>query len=662
MKLLEFLGIIRENDSSGTGTFVGARLTRDSERAIMRWMRDNGLRKKEPRARFHITVVGDKERSFDWNPATFDPPLEVDPSSYKINKFDEGSIVLTFSVPELEKRHEQAVEKYGINWKFPTYQPHLTLSYDPTDLNNIDRLLRPTFPIYVANEYAQPWGFKESDERTNRRRTTRVDEAFLAERNLMNADQTAIFAKQMADSMFGPNVHAQHVGTNHEDDHTVEAVHQWAQKALRKFLINDIPAPQILSFRPSTDSNPVPSGEYRGNAMIAYPRYIRGIQAGHGLLSGQQRERMLTVPYWVPEALEKGEELFWLDDRIIDIMRGSLSAVRDWIRHLARHDPRQLIPARLNRLSWVAAEDAAFAWHDAMKASELDNVEELEGDKEIYLELGNATWWKLTGESCLNREGDMMGHCVADYVDDVENEHSIILSLLDSKNRPHVTVELGRHVPWAKNRTAKVKPTYAIEQVKGKEDKPPVEKYWKYVDELIKKLDEEFGQGTELFMTGEGQRDLAGCGIIELGGMLLRTEPPLPDVECVLNIVQYPATREWSVYDHEEMSLWEALQNLVNRDMVPGEHPMDEEDSKELEYVKWALIRNGEFEVDIRAVADDMFFHDNPDFDRDSIDEENVHTTINIKAPDIKYEVLSGNPKDFKHDINHAIASKESTT
>jgi 2'-5' RNA ligase len=175
MKLLEFLETIRENDSSGPGKFVGARLTRDSERAIMRWMRDNGLRKKEPRACFHITVVGDKERGFPWNPATFDPPLEIDPNTYKLEKFGDA-IVLSFSVPELEKRHEEAVKKHGINWKFPTYQPHLTLSFDETGLNNMERLLKPTFPMYVANEYEQPWKFTEEDSSSERRRDTRIEE------------------------------------------------------------------------------------------------------------------------------------------------------------------------------------------------------------------------------------------------------------------------------------------------------------------------------------------------------------------------------------------------------------------------------------------------------------------------------------------------------
>jgi 2'-5' RNA ligase len=174
MKLLEFLDTIRENDSSEPGKFVAARLTRDSERALMTWMRDNGLRKKEPRSRLHITIIGDKGQNFAWNPATFDPPLEIDSHTYKIEKFGNGVIVLSFSVPELEQRHEQAIEKYGITWDHPTYQPHITLSVDPTGLNNIERLLVPTFPLYVAHEYAQPWEFNEEDSRSERRRQVRM--------------------------------------------------------------------------------------------------------------------------------------------------------------------------------------------------------------------------------------------------------------------------------------------------------------------------------------------------------------------------------------------------------------------------------------------------------------------------------------------------------
>lgn len=168
MKLLEFLDTIREDDSSESGKFVGAKLTRDSERKLMHWMRENGLRKKEPRANLHITVVLDKNKDFDWNPAVFEPPLEIDAGSYKLERFgkDDDTVVLSFSCSELEHRHEKAIKDHGIHWDHPTYQPHITLSKDPKELNDLERTLLPTFPLYIEKEYTEPFQ-KEENNATN---------------------------------------------------------------------------------------------------------------------------------------------------------------------------------------------------------------------------------------------------------------------------------------------------------------------------------------------------------------------------------------------------------------------------------------------------------------------------------------------------------------
>lgn len=174
MKLHTFLGAIREESSSVQGKFVGARFTRESEKKLMDWMRENHLRKKEPRARLHVTVIGDPQKDFDWNPATFEPPLEVDPRSYRLERFKDGEVlVLRFTVPELEKRHREGCEKHGITWKHPTYDPHVTLSFDPKGLNDDRRLLTPTFPLYIQGEYVQPWEYNPQNEATERRRKKR---------------------------------------------------------------------------------------------------------------------------------------------------------------------------------------------------------------------------------------------------------------------------------------------------------------------------------------------------------------------------------------------------------------------------------------------------------------------------------------------------------
>ena len=654
MKLLEFFGIIRENESNGTGKFVGARLTRDSERDITRWMRDNGLRKKEPRARMHITVIGDKEYNFPWNPATFSPPLEIDPSSYKIQKFDHGSIVLSFSVPELEKRHEQAIKDHAIQWDFPTYQPHITLSYDPTSMNNIERLLLPTFPLYVSHEYEQPWSFTESDSSTNRRRSARLDEAFLAERNLMNAPLAKKWAGHAAETLFGSERGAALLPMGLADPAL-----KWAHRALARYFVNEIPAHQLQEFEVSEDplGQPPNDGQLDGTGFVVSPA-VDVADGGTGRPSG--RRRSIVVPPWVPAVLERGDELYFLDQQGVNaLVNGPVfSAVKDWFRYLANNYPEQLKTGALNRLSWQEAAQSAVAWHESMRANDTSDAEEDEGHREIYMEFGGGVaWWKLTGETCLTREGDLMGHCAADYVEDVASGDVTMLSLRDKNNNPHVTIELNE------NYKEDQRGSIDLAQIKGKGNQPPVEKYWKYVDELIKKIS---SSGTNLRVRGEGHEDLAGCDILEFGSMLIRTDPPLEEADSILNVVQYPDDREWSIYDHEAIPLWEALKDLADRDMLPDgtdRFGFKDDSQKIINYVKWSLLRNKEFDVDIRGHMDEMFFHDNPDFNRgnqDWVDE--VPTHINIKVPDIKYEILSGTPEEFNFDIKHALAMRGSLT
>jgi 2'-5' RNA ligase len=176
MKMSDLTNRTPLKEANGPGTFVGARLTRESERDLMQWMRDNGLRKRQPKARLHITVIGDKKKEFDWTPAKFEPPLEADKTTYKLERLGEDgkAVVLSFSVPELEKRHREGIKKHGITWDHSQYHPHITLSMDPTQLNDIERLLMPTFSLYVKNEYVQPWDFDEENPKSERRRESRT--------------------------------------------------------------------------------------------------------------------------------------------------------------------------------------------------------------------------------------------------------------------------------------------------------------------------------------------------------------------------------------------------------------------------------------------------------------------------------------------------------
>lgn len=156
MKLVEFIASIEGENDEPKGTFIGAKLTSDSNNLLKKWMDDNQIKKAYPKKKFHVTVAMDKNRDLSWNPATFTPTLEIDPGSYKIKKFNDF-LVLSFSCPELEKRHDKAIKMHNINWDFDSYQPHITFSKDPNSLNDMEKILLPTFPIHINNEYVEPF-------------------------------------------------------------------------------------------------------------------------------------------------------------------------------------------------------------------------------------------------------------------------------------------------------------------------------------------------------------------------------------------------------------------------------------------------------------------------------------------------------------------------
>jgi hypothetical protein len=73
-----------------------------------------------------------------------------------------------------------------------------------------------------------------------------------------------------------------------------------------------------------------------------------------------------------------------------------------------------------------------------------------------------------TKEHC-RREGNLMGHCVGGY----NPKTKTILSLRDSQNQPHATLEINHE--------------NEVHQIKGKSDRAPIPKYQKYIRYFLNK-------------------------------------------------------------------------------------------------------------------------------------------------------------------------------
>jgi len=193
---------------------------------------------------------------------------------------------------------------------------------------------------------------------------------------------------------------------------------------------------------------------------------------------------------WMKKAQKRGDTLYRFMpspdlrtklDHVVDY----LNALSDTVTGVKQADQQSQSRAAkamkgLRNASMAQAIEASEKWTQqlnvqAQKKQERGEVSaQDEEGLEVVLTHGDLTWVKLTQKNCLDREGQVMGHCVASYWDRVKTGSTTIYSLRDPQNNPHATVEVrdGQLI-----------------QVKGKQNSPPVAKYQPATIKLLNTLD-----------------------------------------------------------------------------------------------------------------------------------------------------------------------------
>lgn len=107
---------------------------------ILRWAAGQGIKNLESAGELHVTVVHSRA-PVDWMKigTTYSEKLVVPEGGPRIIELwpardGRKALVLQFSSSELEGRHKQMIE-YGCSHDFDDYQPHITLAYDPGDID-----------------------------------------------------------------------------------------------------------------------------------------------------------------------------------------------------------------------------------------------------------------------------------------------------------------------------------------------------------------------------------------------------------------------------------------------------------------------------------------------------------------------------------------------
>lgn len=125
--------------------------------------------------------------------------------------------------------------------------------------------------------------------------------------------------------------------------------------------------------------------------------------------------------------------------------------------------------ADIFKFNFNEALQKQIEWHEEMRKKfqvEKIEIKEVDEDRIIFRFSDQEHFLYLLNEKELDQEGKIMGHCVAgkNYKSKIRNNQSLILSIRDKNNLPHVTIEVDIN---SRNTIQK----------QGKGNKPPVEKY-----------------------------------------------------------------------------------------------------------------------------------------------------------------------------------------
>lgn len=172
---------------------------------------------------------------------------------------------------------------------------------------------------------------------------------------------------------------------------------------------------------------------------------------------------------WVEKALSKGDKVYRVDfnsqdkKKLKDIVKFASSSYK--ANKLQNVSVPQLIEA-------MKKENEKNS-----KQKQLNESEEA-GTKVIHIYPNGYHWVENFGKESINREGKLMQNCLktndyGNWFERVKNGSCQIYSLRDDKNKPHISIQFD-----PKDRT--------IVQIKGRQNKPVIEKYRDYLFDFIR--------------------------------------------------------------------------------------------------------------------------------------------------------------------------------
>jgi len=141
------------NSIVGRPLYVALKVMPGSAKALQTWMADQGIEQPVPPDELHITTVYSRTPVplYQLDDKPKETTEQLDPASYELGILgEEGALVLYVESYQAKTSHEYAAS-LGASWDYPSYRPHVTLSYAPGTSLPAEP---PPFAIEVGAEYA----------------------------------------------------------------------------------------------------------------------------------------------------------------------------------------------------------------------------------------------------------------------------------------------------------------------------------------------------------------------------------------------------------------------------------------------------------------------------------------------------------------------------
>jgi len=265
-------------------------------------------------------------------------------------------------------------------------------------------------------------------------------------------------------------------------ENEIMMISEWVKASQGQVNLKDFSSFNELAAKASEQSAPTGGENEEVNFEQHVEDYLRELDYDFGIEVGKiaLKDYVANKHPELNPALMSSNEMIPLIDQsafyyFLKDNENELSAIIDWASSSVRQGEEGVLNSPEDKAKFIASKgfdslsEALFIandWHTHLAAS--GKIMDINAGR-VVERYPDGYYWMDLGTNNSSDEGQAMGHC------GVDGRATTLISLRDEKGEPHVTLAYNEK-------------TKNIGQVKGKNNKRPVEKYMNYVNDFLGKM------------------------------------------------------------------------------------------------------------------------------------------------------------------------------